>query len=231
VTDGRSFVDRETDPRVRSVVRPQPGSLTFRQITQTRRWKLVKTWVTDPRRATVLANVRFESFTRRPLQVYLLADPAPGDDGNDDRGRTEDRALLAWDDTAASAVMAEPRLRRATSGYAGSASDPWRDLEADLSLDDRFTASAPGNVVQAARTRLTGRRGHREMTLAIGFGADAATARRTAQRSLATGFWPAGIRYATGWSRYLASLNRPLPPGLAARLLPRRHRPEGGRRR
>jgi glucoamylase len=209
VTDGRTFVDRETDAHVRSEVRPQPGSLTFRQTTQTRRWKLVKTWVTDPRRATVLANVRFESFTRRPLQVYLLADPAPGDDGNDDRGRTEDRALLAWDDTAASAVMAEPRLRRGTSGYAGSASDPRRALEDDLSLDDRFTASAPGNVVQAARTRLTGRRGHREMTLAIGFGADAASARRTAEHSLATGFWRAGIRYATGWSRYLASLNDP----------------------
>ena len=105
-------------------MRPQPGSLTFRQTTQTARWRLVKTWVTDPERPTVLANVRFESLTGRPLQVYLLADPAPGDDGNDDRGSAEDSALLAWDDTAASAVIAEPRLRQPTSGYAGSASDP-----------------------------------------------------------------------------------------------------------
>ena len=78
VTDGKTFLDRETDARVRSEVRPQPGSLTFRQTTQTARWRLVKTWVTDPARPTVLANVRFESLTGRPLQVYLLADPAPG---------------------------------------------------------------------------------------------------------------------------------------------------------
>ena len=112
VTDGKTFLDRETDPRVRSEVRPQPGSLTFRQTTQTARWRLVKTWVTDPARPTVLANVRFESLTGRPLQVYLLADPAPGDDGNDDHGSAQDSALLAWDDTAASAVIAEPRLQQ-----------------------------------------------------------------------------------------------------------------------
>ena len=94
-------------------MRPQAGSLTFRQTTQTARWRLVKTWVTDPARPTVLAKVRFESLTRRPLQVYLLADPAPGDDGNDDRGSAQDSALLAWDDKAASAVIAEPRLRHA----------------------------------------------------------------------------------------------------------------------
>ena len=209
VTDGKRFLDRETDAHVRSEVRPQAGSLTFRQTTQTARWRLVKTWVTDPARPTVLAKVRFESLTRRPLQVYLLADPAPGDDGNDDRGSAQDSALLAWDDKAASAVIAEPRLRQATSGYAGSASDPRRDLAADKSLDGRFTAASPGNVVQAARTRLTGRRGQREMTLAIGFGADTPAARRAAQRSLAAGFRDKAADYAAGWSRYLGSLEDP----------------------
>ena len=184
-------------------MRPQPGSLTFRQTTQTARWRLVKTWVTDPARPTVLAKVRFESLTGRPLQVYLLADPAPGDDGNDDHGSAQDSALLAWDDTAASAVVAEPRLQQPTSGYAGSASDPRRDLAADKSLDGRFTAATPGNVVQGARTRLTGRRGHRKMTLAIGFGDDTPAARRAAQRSLGAGFGDKAADYAAGWSRYL----------------------------
>ncbi len=135
VSDGKTFIDRETGPGVRSEVRPLPGSLTFRQTTQTARWRLVKTWITDPERATVLADVRFESLTGRPLELYVLADPAPGDDGDDDRAGDQGSALVAWDDTAASAVVAEPDLRRPTSGYAGSASDPWRDLEADMSLD------------------------------------------------------------------------------------------------
>ena len=60
VTDGRSFLDRETDAAVRSEVEALPGALAFRQTTETARWKLTKTWVTDPRRATVLADVRFK---------------------------------------------------------------------------------------------------------------------------------------------------------------------------
>src|SRR5215218_468610 len=115
VTDGKRFLDRETvddDPRhvepvapgVRARVEPLPGALGFRQVTETARWKLTKTWITDPARASVLARVRFRSLTGRKLRLYVLADPAPGDDGNDDRGAFADRRLVAFDDTAASAV-------------------------------------------------------------------------------------------------------------------------------
>ncbi len=97
VTAGKRFLDRETvddDPDhvepvaagVSARVEPLPGALGFRQVTQTARWKLTKTWITDPARASALARVRFESRTGKPLRLYVLADPAPGDDGNDDRG-------------------------------------------------------------------------------------------------------------------------------------------------
>jgi glucoamylase len=232
ITDGTTFLDRETvddDPRhvepvapgVTARVQPIPGSLAFRQITRTSRWRLVKTWVTDPRRATVLARVRFESLTGRPLRVYLLADPAPGDDGNDDRGRSAGGGLLAWDDTAASAIQASPALGATTSGYRGTASDPWRDLRADLRLDGRYEARAPGNVVQGARTPLTGVRGGRRMTLAIGFGAGRAAAREAARASLAHGFGAAATLYRGGWARYLASVKAPprsVAPGRMRRL-------------
>src|SRR3954449_3114703 len=67
----RTFVDRETvddDPRHvepvapggRARVGPVPGSLTFRQVVESPRWKLTKTWFTDPARTSVLADVRFE---------------------------------------------------------------------------------------------------------------------------------------------------------------------------
>src|SRR5918997_986182 len=201
VTDGRRFLDFERDAR--SKVEPIPGSLAFRQTTWTRRWKLVKTWLTDPSRATVLADVRFTS--QRPLKVYVIGDPAPGDDGNDDRGT----GMVAYDDTAASAVRAYPSLRDETSGYAGSASDPREQLVADKRLERRYDASQPGNVVQGARTKLTGRRGGRHLTLAIGFGTGAGGADATARRSLRSGFGPAARTYLAGWSRYLRSLERP----------------------
>jgi glucoamylase len=207
VTDGETFVEREEDAGVRARVEALPGSLTFRQTTQTARWRLEKTWVTDPARATVLADVELESLTGHPLQVYVLADPAPGDDGDDDRARSLPSALEAWDDSAASAVVADPELRRTTSGYKGTDSDPLVQLRDGLALDATYDALEAGNVVQAARTRLSGRGQRTRMTLAIGFGEDREEALRTARLSLAEGYRPAATRYASGWSRYLGSLD------------------------
>jgi glucoamylase len=220
ITDGRTFLDRETvddDPRhiepvapgVGASITPVPGSLAFRQVTRTARWRLTKTWIADPSRATVLADVRFESLTGRPLKVYVLADPAPGDDGNDDHGTSSGGVLAAWDDTAASAVAAQPSLRHTTSGYKGTPSDPWQDLTADKRLDGNTDAVAPGNVVQGALTRLTGRRHGRRMTLAIGFGPAETAARGNVTASLSGGYDRAQASYRAAWQRYLASLKAP----------------------
>ena len=185
---------------MRARVEPVPGSLTFRQITETSRWKLTKTWYTDPARGSVLADVRFESKTGRPLQLYVLADPAASDTGDDDRAR----GMVAWDASSASAVEADPRLRGASAGYRGEASDPWKDLQ-DYRLSGS-SADAPGNVVEGALTALDGV--HRErMKLAIGFGRDAGAAAGTARASLRSR--DAARDYASGWSSYLASLKRP----------------------
>jgi len=219
ITDGRTFLDRETvddDPAhvepvaagVSARVEPIDGTLAYRQVTKTARWRLTKTWIADPARATVLARVRLESLTGRKLQLYVLADPAPGDDGNDDRAGGDPRRLVAFDDRGASAVAAEPALRKTSSGYRGSASDPWKDLQADKRLSG-YEAAQPGNIVQGARTRLTGRRGHDRMTLAIGFGPNAGAARRAAAASLERGFASAAARYAGGWREYLESLKAP----------------------
>jgi glucoamylase len=215
VSDGKRL-ERETvddDPRhieplargVTARVEAVPGSLAFRQTTQGTGWRLTKTWITDPARATVLAHVRFESLTGKRLKLYVLADPAPGNDGNDDLGTSPGGRLVSADDVAASAVAAAPAFKATTSGYRGSASDPWTDLQ-----DGRLTgydATQPGNVVQGAETALDGTRA-KTMTLAIGFGADAAAAQATAARSLSGGFARALLRYVGGWLSYRASLNR-----------------------
>jgi glucoamylase len=68
------------------------------------------------------------------------------------------------------------------------------------------SASTPGNVVQTARTNLTGLSGDRHLTLALGFGATRSGALSTAQGSLTGGFQMAQAGYRAGWHRYLASL-------------------------
>src|SRR3954452_4541601 len=208
VSDGRT-VDLETvdddpahieAPAVRARVEPVPGSLTFKQITETSRWRLTKTWYTDPRRSTVLADVKFESKTHRPLRLYVLADPAASDTLNDDRGR----GMVAWDASSASAVDADPGLRQQSAGYRGTPSDPWIDLQ-----DGRLSgavADTPGDVVQGALTKLDGK--HRQrMKLAIGFGRDAGAAAGTARASLRSR--DAARQYASGWGSYLAPFKSP----------------------
>jgi glucoamylase len=216
VTDGKRLLQRETvddDPRhieplasrVTSRVEPVAGTLKFRQVTAGTGWRLTKTWITDPARPAVLAHVRFESLRGKPLQLYVLADPAPGDDGNDDRGISPDMQLVGYDDAAASAVAATPAFTATTSGYRGTASDPWKTLQADRSLGDH-DATQPGNVVQGARTALNGT-SSQTMTLAIGFGDEPSGARAIAGASLAAGFTAAATAYDAGWAHYRGTLN------------------------
>jgi glucoamylase len=218
VTDGQGFLHRETvdddpehiepvAPGVTATVKPLRHALGFRQVTETAQWRLTKTWIADPARPAVLARVRFESLTGEKLHLYVLADPAPGDDGNDDRAAKQSRQLVAFDDSAASAVAAEPALKRTSSGYKGSASDPWRDLQDDKRLT-RYQATEPGNIVQGALTRLDGIE-NRRMRLAIGFGADAGAAAATADASLERRFGLVADRFRAGWDGYLSSLNEP----------------------
>ena len=220
VTDGRSFVDREVvddDPRhiepvapgVTASVTPQDRTLAFRQVTENARWRLTKTWIGDPARDSVLLRVRFEAKTRTALRLYVLADGAPGNDGDDDRGISGESTLVAYDDAAASAVAASPALEQTSSGYRGTASDPWQDLQ-DYKLE-RTDATQPGNVVQGARAALDGKE-NQTMTLAIGFGRDASAATAAATGSLGGGFDAAKAAYDSGWSSYLGTLKAPPAP-------------------
>lgn len=210
VTDGATFTERETDDATQVTQLADPHSLTYRQVDTARsgRWRIVKTYVTDPARSSVLVDVAFQSLTGRPYQLYVLADPALSNTGDDDRGTRVGDTLVAYDAANASAIAAEPQLGRASSGYLG-ASDGWTDLRGDHRMDWTYDARQPGNVVQLAATRLTGLRGRQHLTLAVGFGADPRAAAATAAASLRTGFAASAARYASGWHDYLGALPRP----------------------
>ena len=202
----RETVDDDPDhiepvaPGVTARVQPVAGSLAFTQTTETPRWRLTKTWITDPARPTVLARVKLESLTGRKLKLYVLADPAPGDDGDDDRG-----ASWSPGTTTRRPPSPPPRaLKGATSGYKGTRSDPWRQLERTGKLR-RYDAREKGNVYQGARTALDGRK-KQTMTLAVGFGAQRGKAEQRARKSLRAGFAPKAEKYAAGWQGYVDSL-------------------------
>ena len=207
VTDGRTFTERETDEATHVTELADQRSLTYRQVSTAERWRITKAYVTDPERSAVLVDVTFESLTGEPYQLYVVADPALSNTGDDDRGARRGDALVAWDATNASAVRTAPALRAGSTGYLG-ASDGWTDLK-DHRMDWSYDATAPGNVAQIGATTLTGLRGHRRLTLALGFGSGASGAASTAAAALRGGFDRAARDYADGWHRYLRPLRRP----------------------
>jgi glucoamylase len=212
VSDGRRFAERERQSAGHATALADPRSLTYRQTSTTRRYRIVKTYVTDPQRNALVVDVRFVSRTGKRLTLYALADPALSNDGDDDRGRSVRHALVAHDEKAASALLATPRFRRTSSGYLGH-SDGWTDLRSDHKLSWTYRASKPGNVVQTALTALDGVK-RRHMTLVIGFGRTGASALSTARAALRTGFRRSAAGYAAGWHAYLGSL-KPRPASAA----------------
>jgi hypothetical protein len=91
VSDGAS-TQRETDVAVdREVQLADARSLTYRQVsTDPGRWRLTKTYVTDPARSTVLISVSFETLSGGPYQLYALFDPSLAGTAAQDAGQVVD---------------------------------------------------------------------------------------------------------------------------------------------
>jgi glucoamylase len=216
ISDGATFTDREDEDTDHRVELADPASLTYRQIDTARsgKYRITKTYVTDPDRSAVLVDVRFESLTGAPYAVYVLHDAGLGLNANDDTGRSAGGGLVAADGELASAVLASSGFSKTSSGYLDR-SDGWSDLRDDHRMDWSYVARARGNVVQTGATTLTGLPGGQHLTLALGFGRTPGAALATARASLARGFPSARDAYAAGWAGYLASL-KPVPASAAA---------------
>ena len=215
VTDGRTFTDRESTDTIHRVRLLDPESLSYQQVNTARSGKYVitKTYVTDPRRSTVLVDIEFRSLTGQRYRVYVLHDPALSMTGDDDTGSTQSGALVAADGTNSDAVLASSGFSKTSSGYQGQ-SDGWTDLASDHQMDWTYTAGQPGNVVQTGQTALTGLAGGQHLTLAIGFATSTSAAVSVARASLASRFAGTQRAYAAGWHQYLATLN-PVPRSAA----------------
>jgi glucoamylase len=208
VTDGKSFAGLESEATTSKTVVPDGRSLTFRQIDTAKsgRYRITKTYVTDPARSTVLVSISFQSLTGHPYQVYAYVDPSLTNNGMDDSGTCRGQDLLTSDGHTASDVTATGGFSQTSCGYLGT-SDGWTQLKSGFKL--KHYGSAPdGNVVETGRLGVNGTSRTRA-TLAVGFGASTAAATAAAHGSLATGFGRVATAYAGGWHAYLGSLKRP----------------------
>ncbi len=210
VTDGKSWVERESEDTNHTLALTDPRSLSYQQVNTdpAGRFRITKTYTTDPSRPALLMRVHFESLTNEPLRLYVLYDPSLSGNGDDDSGSTVGAALVTSDATAASALVAAPGFTKASSGYLGT-SDGWTDLRSDDAMDWNYTSAPNGNVVQTGRLALTGKSGSQDATLALGFGGSASEALNGANASLAAGFSATQLAYQSGWHHYLAGRARP----------------------
>jgi glucoamylase len=209
VTDGETFVDREDEDTEHEVQLLASRSPVYRQVNTAKsgNYRITKTYVTDPDRSAVLVDIRFESLTGNPYEVYVLHDAALGLNANDDTGRSAGGGLLATDDVLSGAVLASSGFTKTSSGYLDR-SDGWTDLNKDNRMDWSYTAVDRGNVVQTGATRLTGLEGAQRLTLALGFGRRPGVALAAARGALDRGFASARGEYSAGWRRYFSSLDR-----------------------
>jgi glucan 1,4-alpha-glucosidase len=211
VTDGATFTDLERDATVHRVELADPRALVYRQVNTDidGRYRITKTYATDPARATVLIDVRVDSLDGGQYTAFVLYNPSLANSGRHDSAYSAGSALIARDTSGAtkvaSALLAEPAFSAVSNGFAG-ASDGWTDLRADHRLDWTYAAADDGNVVQTGQLSGHGSGGPIKATLALGFGAGDDQARGAAAGSLHRAFPAVRDEYVDGWHAYLDSL-------------------------
>jgi glucan 1,4-alpha-glucosidase len=223
VTDGRTFVDRESEDTDQQVRLVDPRALVYEQINTAKsgRYRIVKTYVTDPQRSTVVMRVRFEPLQPGDYRLFVLYDPAIN---NSSRGDSASRtgaagrvALLTSQGDTHAALVSADGFARTSSGFVG-ASDGWTDLTADRKLDFDYDTATDGNVLQTGELRVGSRAGAATThTLALGFGESDRAAETAARDSVRADFASVAAAYRNEWHRYLDSL-RPAPRVLSERL-------------
>lgn len=214
VTDGWTFTDNERDDATHATAMPDPRSLTYQQVNTATsgRWRITKTYVTDPARATLLVQTRFQVFTGGALQLYVLFNPSLNGSGMSDTGASSGGQLVGSDGPVASALASSSGFLATTNGYSGTASDPWNDLTTHHGLTTTYDSAATGgNLVQSGQV-VVGT--DTTFTLALAFGATRAEASSNASTSLASGWTSVSGAYQSGWHAYLAGL-KPVPSAVS----------------
>ncbi|HYQ32105.1 MAG TPA: hypothetical protein VEQ83_02755, partial [Lapillicoccus sp.] len=158
VTDGASWTQLETDATVtRSVTLADRSSLTYQQTSadQQGRWRLTKTYITDPARPTVLVDVSFERLKPGAMQLFALYDPSLAGDSGNDSGTSSGPSLTASDTHDAktpigSALVSSAPFVATSTGYVGT-SDGATTLRTNHTLTPTYASAGPGNIAQAGQ--------------------------------------------------------------------------------
>jgi glucoamylase len=206
VTDGKSWVERESEDTTHQIEIPDTEVLSFRQINTSKNghYRITKTYITDPERDTLLIQVRFQKLKSGPVQLYVYYDPSINNSGMHDSGYSIDDMLVASDNGIASALASSLPFTKTTSGYLGT-SDGLVDLKKFFTLKNTYPRAQDGNVVQVGEFPPAATRDV-NFTIALAFGSEGELAIDNARKSLQKGFDHAYNEYAKGWRDWIETL-------------------------
>ncbi len=227
VVDKAGKVETERDDAIHTTEAVE--GLTFRQTNKAKSgaWEIVKTYITDVERSTVLIDVEFREKAKGAHFLSVYYDPSLNNSGMHDSAWSQDGVLLASDADKASALISSTGFERVANGYFGTVSDPLkivgdaiypvaplgitsisraaiekerRDANETYVLRNR---AANGNVVQLGTIR-----NKEHFSVALGFGREADEALSNARASLAKSFTKAQTEYEQGWREYVKTLRK-----------------------
>jgi glucoamylase len=182
------------------------------------RYRIEKQVVTDPRRDTVLQQVRFVALqgALSDYHLYVLLSPHLANQGAGNSAWVDEldrqSPLFARREGASLALVCSAPWLKRSAGYVGS-SDGFRDLQAHKHMTWEFTRAENGNVALTAEVDLSKAQG--TFVLALGFGKDPEEAARNAGASLRDGFDRAKHDYIAGWQGWAKTHGGGASGGLA----------------
>ncbi|MGA2537419.1 MAG: glycoside hydrolase family 15 protein [Terracidiphilus sp.] len=215
ITDGETFVHEEKRDLLSTFEYLHEEALGARYINRDPegRYTLTKEIICDPHHSVVLTHVRIEGDAELlpRLKVYVLLAPHLDGGGAGNSARAVDIAghtvLLAWKNEfslalAADCGVASSGFSRVSCGFVG-ASDGWRDLVDDFTMDWEFGSATDGNIAVMGELDLrgVGSDGALEFTVSFGIGAGHHTATQKTMSSMATPFAEHKARFIAQWHR------------------------------
>jgi glucoamylase len=240
VTDGSTFTDLQTRDMTYTVAADPSGmACTVTSTDAAHGFQIVTTYITDPARDTVLMNtllrpVRGSGTPLGDLHLYARLDAhvnGNGGGGSDNAGANSGVVdssggvpvpVIFSTNTVTNAtnrnyavptymaLAASTRVRAASVGYEGTASDGLTQLDAAHVLTP-YTSAPDGHIV--ATEDVTSSQGD-AVTLALTFGRTRVGSVAAAEASLSTPFATTATKYEHGWKAYDATLH-PLPASFA----------------
>lgn len=198
-------VETERDDAHHQIIPLRKDSLSFQQVNTAKsgKWKITKTYVTDPTRDAVLIDVKFEP--KDPLlNLYVYFDASMGNTGMGDEAQIVNSDLVAFEslkpDDGAASLSFSSKIDEASSFFVGS-SDGIQQLKRHGQITQSYTLASDGNVVQMARIIEP-----KQFTAVLAFSKNAQSATQVGHAALKNGFAKTRAAYEKEWADYVKTI-------------------------